>query len=186
MFGAATLIIAISARAALLPTVSIMCAALSVSRRACSIMMRASAMRSCVTRLLATRLAEGDARCGAAAHHLERAFGEADQAHAVMDAAGPEAALRDLEAAPFAEQHVGRRHAHVLEQHFGGAVGHAVEAEHRQRAQDLDARRVHRHEDHRLLPVAVRIVRIGLAHEDEILQRGSVALDVYHLRPLMT
>ena len=49
MFGAATLIIAISARAALLPTVSIMCAAFSVSSRACSIMMRDSAMRSRVT-----------------------------------------------------------------------------------------------------------------------------------------
>ena len=49
MFGAATLIIAISARAALLPTVSIMCAALSVSSRACSMRIRASAMRSNVT-----------------------------------------------------------------------------------------------------------------------------------------
>ena len=60
--GAATLIIAISARAALLPTVSIRYAALSVSSRAWSIMMRDSAMRSRVTRLLRDRLAEGDAR----------------------------------------------------------------------------------------------------------------------------
>ena len=49
MFGAATLIIAISFRAALLPTVSIMYAAFSTSRRACSMPMRASAMRSSVT-----------------------------------------------------------------------------------------------------------------------------------------
>ena len=49
MFGAATLIIAISARAALLPTVSIMCAAFSVSSRHWSIAMRDSAMRSRVT-----------------------------------------------------------------------------------------------------------------------------------------
>ena len=49
IFGAATLIIAISALATLLPTVSIMYAALSVSKRDCSIMMRASAMRSIVT-----------------------------------------------------------------------------------------------------------------------------------------
>ena len=49
MFGAFTLIIAISARATLLPTVSIMYAAFSVSRRAHSISMRASAMRSSQT-----------------------------------------------------------------------------------------------------------------------------------------
>jgi len=39
-FRATTLIIAISACAALLPTVSIICAAFSVSSRACSISMR--------------------------------------------------------------------------------------------------------------------------------------------------
>ena len=62
MFGAATLIIAISLRAALLPTVSIFHAACSTSRRAWSIRMRALAMRSCVTVWSATALAEGDAR----------------------------------------------------------------------------------------------------------------------------
>jgi hypothetical protein len=49
MFGAAILIIAISRRASLLPTVSIIAAVFSVSRRVCSIMMRASAIRSSVT-----------------------------------------------------------------------------------------------------------------------------------------
>ncbi|MCY1380523.1 hypothetical protein D9M69_683530 [compost metagenome] len=49
MLGATTLIIAISALATLLPTVSIMYAALSVSRRAISMRQRASAMRSCQT-----------------------------------------------------------------------------------------------------------------------------------------
>ncbi len=49
MFGATTLIIAISALAALLPAMSIIHAAFSVSRRAMSIRQRASAMRSCVT-----------------------------------------------------------------------------------------------------------------------------------------
>jgi hypothetical protein len=46
-FGATTLIIAISARAALLPATSIIFAAFSVSSRAWSIMQRLSAMRSC-------------------------------------------------------------------------------------------------------------------------------------------
>ena len=84
----------------------------------------------------------------------------------MVDAAGTEAALRNLEAAALAEQQVFLRHAHIGEDHFGGAVGHAVEAEDRQRTLDLDAGRVHRHEDHRLLLVAVRIARIALAHED--------------------
>jgi hypothetical protein len=49
MFGASTLIIAISFFAILLPTVSIFHAAFSTMKRAESIMMRASAMRSRVT-----------------------------------------------------------------------------------------------------------------------------------------
>ena len=61
MFGATTLIIAISALAALLPATSIIHAAFSVSRRAMSIWQRASAMRSRVTPCSATVRAEGDA-----------------------------------------------------------------------------------------------------------------------------
>ena len=49
--------------------------------------------------LLAERAAEGDARVRVAAHDLERALGVADRAHAVVDAAGAEARLRDHEAA---------------------------------------------------------------------------------------
>jgi hypothetical protein len=55
MLGAATLIIAISARASLLPWVSIIQAAFRVNSRACSIMIRASAIRSCVTVCCAIR-----------------------------------------------------------------------------------------------------------------------------------
>ena len=49
IFGATTLIIAISRRASLLPTVSIMCAAYRVSRRDWSISMRNSAIHCRVT-----------------------------------------------------------------------------------------------------------------------------------------
>ena len=79
MFGATTLIIAISARAALLPTVSIMCAAFSVSSRACSISMRDSAIRSRVTPCSAIGLPNATRVLTRAAHRLERALGEADQ-----------------------------------------------------------------------------------------------------------
>src|SRR5687768_18057936 len=53
--------------------------------------------------------------CGPFAHFLQRALGLADEAHAVVDAAWPEAPLCDLEAAALAEQHVRRWHAHVLQ-----------------------------------------------------------------------
>ena len=86
-------------------------------------------------------------------HLLQRHFGHADGAHAVVDAARAQAALRDLEAAAFAEQQVLDRHAHVLEQHLGVAVRRVVVAEHRQHAHDLDAGRVERNEDLRLLLV---------------------------------
>ena len=113
MFGAATLIIAISLCAALLPTVSIIHAACSTSSRAWSISMRDSAMRSRVTPCSASGLPNATRVLRAAAHQLERALGDADQPHAVVDAPGTEPPLRDLEAAALAEQHVGRGHAHV-------------------------------------------------------------------------
>ena len=69
----------------------------------------------------------------------------------MVDAAGSEARLRDLEAAAFAEQQVPDRHPHVLEQDFAVAVRRVVIAEHRQHAQDLHAGRVDRHQDLRLL-----------------------------------
>ena len=137
MFGATTLIIAISALAALLPATSIIHAAFSVSRRAMSILQRASAMRSLRHALLGDRACRRRrAARGALAHQLERALGQADQAHAVVDAPGPEAALRDLEAAAFAEQDVVDRHAHVLEQHLHVAVRRVVVAEHVERPHD--------------------------------------------------
>src|SRR6185295_18722142 len=49
------------------------------------------------------RLAERDARVRALDHRLERALREPDQPHAMVDAPRAEPALRDLEAAAFAE-----------------------------------------------------------------------------------
>jgi hypothetical protein len=116
-------------------------------------------------RLLADALAEGHARLQALDHLLQRHLGRADGAHAVVDAARPEAPLGDLEAAALAEQHVAGRHAHVLEHHLGVAVRRVVEAEHRQHAHDLHARRVERHQDLRLLRMTGRL-GVGLAHDD--------------------
>ena len=51
----------------------------------------------------------------------------------MMDAAGPEAALRDLEAAALAEQHVGGGDAHAAEHQFGVAERRMLVAVDRQR-----------------------------------------------------
>ena len=114
-------------------------------------------------RMLGDVLAEGFAAHQPPAHLLQRHLGRADGAHAVVDAAGTQARLADLEAAAFAEQQVLDRHAHVLQQHLGVAVRRVVVAEHRQHAHDLHAGGVHRHQDLRLLLVAFGL-RVGLAH----------------------
>ena len=116
--------------------------------------------------LLGQRLAEGGARARPFAHHFERALGLSDGAHAMVDAPGTEPALRDLEAAPLAQDHVIRRHAHILEVHLAMAVRRIVIAEDGERADHRDAGRVNRHQHHRMLLVA-RSIGVALAHEDE-------------------
>ncbi len=113
--GAATLIIAISPCAALLPTRSIMSAALRHSSRVISISIRASAIRSSHTDCSDRRLAERGARHQPLGHQLDRFLGDPDHPHAMVDPPRPQPPLRDLEPAPFAEQHVRRRHPHLVE-----------------------------------------------------------------------
>jgi hypothetical protein len=100
---------------------------------------------------------------------------------------GPRRPWADLEAAALAQQQVVERHPHVLEQHFGVAVRRVVVAKHRQVAHDRHARRIDRHQDHRLLRGdAVRIVGSLLPMKIRILQRGSQAPEVHHFLPLIT
>src|SRR5581483_2045765 len=115
--------------------------------------------------LVGQGLAEGAAGVGPSAHELQRPFGGADRPHAVVDAARAEAGLGDGEAAALLAEEVGHRDAHVLQRHLHVALG-VVVAEDEHVAQDGDAGRVHRHQDHRLLPVG-RGVGVGLAHHDE-------------------
>src|SRR6185295_12839944 len=116
--------------------------------------------------LLRDRLAERYPLSRAAAHHLQRTLRKPDQPHAVMHPAGSEPALSDLEAASLSQQQVASTYAHLLEDNFRMAVRGVVESEHRQMTHDVDALRIDRHQDHRLLIVARR-VGIGLPHEDE-------------------
>ena len=111
------------------------------------------------------RLAERLARQAALDHHLQRRLRLADRAHAVVDAARPEADLRNLEAAAFAQQDVLLRHAHIGELDVHVAARRMVGAEHMHRADHLHAGRVHRHQDLRLLQMRRRI-RARLDHGD--------------------
>src|SRR5258708_7369041 len=101
--------------------------------------------------------AEGAAADGPLAHFLQRALGDADQPHAMMDAARAEPALSNLEATAFAQQDVRRRHPHILEHDLGVAVRRIVIAEDAERALDLDPWRIERHQHHGLAAV-----RLGL------------------------
>jgi hypothetical protein len=74
---------------------------------------RASAMRCSHTEWSDSVLAEGDARLQPLDHLGQRFFGDADGAHAVVDAARPKAPLGDLEPAALAQQHVAGRDADV-------------------------------------------------------------------------
>ena len=58
-----------------------------------------------------------------------------------MDAPGHQPALRNFETASFAQQHILGRDANIVEQHFGGAVGHPVKAEDGKRADDMHPRK---------------------------------------------
>ena len=79
-----------------------------------------------------------------------------------VDAPWAEPSLRNLEATSFAQQYVGGRHAHIGERDFGRAIGHATKPEHADRPHHLDARRGQRHQDHRLLFVAIEIIGVRL------------------------
>ncbi len=103
----------------------------------------------------------------ALAHQLERAFGQADQSHAVVDAARPQPSLSDLEAPALAKQDVLCRHPNVLEHDLAVAMRRIVIPEHRQGAQQLHAGRVHRHQDHRLPQVRARVIGLALPHHDQ-------------------
>ena len=137
-------------RASALPIVSIAFAARSTMSRIDSISTRAVRDDLEVLAEAGERLAEGLAVEPAPHQQVERTLGGTDRAHAVVDAAGAEAHLADLEPAPLAQEHVRPRHAHVVEAQVHVPVGRVVLAEHVHATEDLDPGRVHRHEDLRL------------------------------------
>ncbi len=82
-----------------------------------------------------------------------------------MDAPRPEARLGHHETVAFLAEQIARRHPHVAQQQLAMAFRRDV-VHHRNVAQQLDAGRVERHQDHALLLMSLG-VRIGLAHDDQ-------------------
>ena len=124
--------------------------------------------------LAGQRLAERHPLHGAPAHHLDRALGDADGAHAVVDPAGAEAGLGDREPVALLADEVrgrapGRRGT-------GSRRGRRARGRRSRRPpcprMHADPGSVARDEDHRLLAVPVG-VRVGLAHHDEDLGRRA-------------
>ena len=126
--GATTLIWLIQGAAARASPWSIIHAALRQSSRAISISMRHSAMMSKLAPSFGQLLAERLAAQRTPAHQLQRHLGLADRPHAMMDAAGPEPALRDLEAPALAEDQIVLRHADIVEADVHMAVRRVVVA----------------------------------------------------------
>ena len=120
--------------------------------------------------MLAQLAAESSAAFGPLTGQFQRALGGANQAHAVVDAARAQAPLGNFEAAPRAQQHIAGGHPHILEQDFRVAQRRVVITQGRQRAHHAQARRDLGHQNLALLQVAIGVVRVRLAHDDENLR----------------
>jgi len=114
---------------------------------------------------LQDRLAERDACHAAGDHQFQRVFRRADRTHAVVDAAWPEAALRDRETLAGTDQQVLFRHADTVEHDLAMPVRRIETAVSGQHPLDAHAGRVHRHQHHAVAGMRLGI-RMRQTHED--------------------
>ena len=153
-------------RAPLLPAVSISQAVFSTSSRACSISIRDSAIQFADHALARKRLAERRA-LRARARTSGRRPARPCRSRACSGGCGPGRAAPARSRSPRPPRRACSRRARARRRRSTSQCPPwpCVVAEHRQRADDLDARRVERHEDHAVAAVRVG-VGIGDAHED--------------------
>jgi hypothetical protein len=79
-----------------------------------------------------------DSRLNSLAHRFQRALGQPDQSHAMVDSPGSETALSDFESSTFTEQDAVDRDSYILKQYFGVAVRRVVVPVHREHPLDGD------------------------------------------------
>src|SRR3546814_12684997 len=91
----------------------------------------------------------------------------------MVDAAGAQPSLSDLEPPPFAQQDILCGHANVVEFDLGVAVRRVVETHDRKVSQHPDTRRLRWHQDPRLLTIGVGPAGVCLAHDDQKFTRPS-------------
>src|ERR1700694_2362128 len=111
-------------------------------------------------------LAESHAMKRAAAQKFKSAFGRSQRAHAVVNAAGAEPALRDLETAARSGDDVVERHPYVGKANLAVTKRRVIGAKYWQHALDLHARSIERHQNHGMTSV-LGGGAIRYAHEDE-------------------
>mmetsp|Transcript_9173 Transcript_9173/g.27540 ORF Transcript_9173/g.27540 Transcript_9173/m.27540 type:complete len:207 (+) Transcript_9173:766-1386(+) len=115
--------------------------------------------------LLRHRLPEGHPGASPRRHELHRPLPQPNDAHAVVEATGPQSPLSNLETPPPPQQQVALRNLHIAEVDLCMAQGCIIKAEHVQRTHNLHARGIHGHQHHGLLAVG-HSGGVGFAHED--------------------
>ena len=115
------------------------------------------------------------------AHHRQRLLHQPDRPHRVVDPPTAEPGLRHGEpVAAFTEKVVGG-HAHLAVTHEGVSRGAAVTPVQTDVADDLDARRVGWHDEHRHPPV---LLDIGIGHRQHDQERGEPGVGGEPLLPV--
>ena len=115
--------------------------------------------------LLGQRFAKRHAGVRTLAHRRQRPFCQPDQTHAVMNAPRAQTPLRNFESTAFTQENIANWHPHIAKHQLGMTMRCIVVAKQPHRSHQLDARRIHRHQHHRLLQMA-RPSSVGFAHHD--------------------
>ena len=95
-----------------------------------------------------------------------------DASHRMMNPTRSKSALHDFKASSFTKNQIRSRYTHVLKCDMSMSVRSVIVAEYGEHPFERDTRCMGGHQDDRLLPVWIRIVRIGLSHDDVYLTAG--------------
>lgn len=89
-----------------------------------------------------------------------------NRTHGVVNATWSQTTLDNLKASSLAENHCAHRNSHVGKGQVSVAMGCVIVSVDLEHALDFDARRVDRHQQHRLLLIRILVVLIRLSHDN--------------------